>query len=95
MLHLVVPHPALCDTRQLSWTNLLKKRLPAPWVPKVRGPFDATFFDEQYNEDEEVGAGACTATSNVVILMLVQMRRSRPHACTEKYHHSSLYTTLC
>ena len=37
----------------MSWPNLLRKRLPAPWVPSVRGPFDATFFDEQYDENEE------------------------------------------
>jgi hypothetical protein len=37
----------------MSWSSLLRKRLPAPWVPTVRGPFDTTFFDEQYAEDEE------------------------------------------
>ena len=53
---------------QLSWTQLLKKRLPAPWVPRVRGPFDATFFDEQYNENEEVGGPARAHRTGVTLV---------------------------
>ena len=38
---------------QLSWTNLLRKRIPSPWIPTLRGPFDAACFDDQAELTEE------------------------------------------
>ena len=40
---------------QISWAALLRKRIVAPWVPNINGPFDTSLFDEQYDENEEFG----------------------------------------
>jgi hypothetical protein len=45
---------------QITWAALLRKKLPAPWVPRVQGPFDTTFFDEQYGDSDEGGGGGKT-----------------------------------
>ena len=41
--------------KDVPWSSLVRKKVTAPWVPKLKGPFDSTFFDEEYDENEEAG----------------------------------------
>ena len=47
---------------EIDFGKLVDKKLPAPWVPPIKDPLDASNFDD-YDEDEYV-VEEYTATSD-------------------------------